>query len=146
MGVVYLARDTWLDRPVALKVAPEQEQAAGGALITTQSDIYALATAFEVLTGRAPFTDEDRSEVRLAHLHRAPVSVSSVCPELAPFDAALARALAKAPSDRFKSCDAFATALLEAGEDRSMKTASLPPLLHSRQAHSNVGAGDFIAA
>jgi serine/threonine-protein kinase len=100
------------------------EQAAGGALITAQSDIYALGcTAFEVLTGRAPFTNEDWSELRLAHLERTPVSVSSLRPELAPFDAAIARALAKAPGDRFKSCDAFATALLEAASNVSWTQA-----------------------
>jgi serine/threonine-protein kinase len=100
------------------------EQAEGGALITAQSDIYALGcTAFEVLTGRAPFTNEDWSELRLAHLEHTPASVSSLRPELAPFDAAIARALAKAPGDRFKSCDAFATALLEAASNVSWTQA-----------------------
>ena len=100
------------------------EQAAGGAAIAAQSDVYALGgTAFELLAGRVPFTDDDRSALRLAHLLRAPVSVSSVRPELAPFDAALARALAKDPGDRFKSCDAFATALLEAASNVSWTEA-----------------------
>jgi serine/threonine protein kinase len=100
------------------------EQAAGGARITAQSDIYALGcTTFEVLTGGPPFATEDWSELRLAHLHRAPAAVSSLRPELAPFDAVLARALAKAPDDRFKSCDAFATALLEAASNVSWTEA-----------------------
>jgi serine/threonine-protein kinase len=109
------------------------ERAAGGALITARSDIYALGcTAFEMLTGRRPFDAEDAEELRWAHLYYTPPAVSSLRPDLAPFDAVLACALAKAPGDRFESCDAFANALEVAGglaerEPRSGRRAPRSP-------------------
>lgn len=87
-------------------MAPEQarDPAAAG----PSSDIYALAcTAFELLTGCCVFVADDLLSMLVAHAEQAPRRISSRRPELAPFDALFARALAKLPGDRHQSCELF---------------------------------------
>jgi eukaryotic-like serine/threonine-protein kinase len=87
-------------------MAPEQvrDPAAAG----PASDIYSLAcSAFELLTGRSVFAADDLIGMLLAHAEKDPPRISSLRPELAPFDALFARALAKMPGDRHQSCRLF---------------------------------------
>lgn len=82
--------------------APEQILASE---VDARTDVYALgALLFAVLTGRPPFPAEHDAAKLHAHLHSPPPSVTSARPGLAPqFDAVIARALAKAPEDRYPS-------------------------------------------
>ncbi len=85
------------------------EQITGGA-IGVAADLYALGvTLFQALTGRPPFLGPD---LVAQHLGEAPPAASSLRPELSrAHDDALARALAKAPQDRFGSAAEMAAAI-----------------------------------
>ena len=69
----------------------------------------------QLLTGAVPFERDQGMAVLLAHLSEPPPSLVSRRPDLPrPSDQVLARALAKAPEDRYGSCRDFADALREA--------------------------------
>jgi serine/threonine protein kinase len=89
--------------------APEQLQ---GADLDARADQYALGcTAFNLLTGSAPFYHSNPAVVITQHLSAPPPLVSARRPELAGLDGAIAKALAKKPNDRYPTCAAFAAAL-----------------------------------
>jgi serine/threonine protein kinase len=93
--------------------APEQIQ---GKPADGRTDQYGLAcAAFELLTGAPPFRREEPTAVMYAHLSEPPPSATSRRADLpVGVDQVLARALAKAPADRYPSCQGFADALLQA--------------------------------
>src|ERR1700683_5579410 len=90
--------------------APEQIQ---GRPVDGRADQYALAcVAFHLLTGQVPFERDQGMAVLLAHLSEPPPALTTRRPDLpATVDEVLARALAKAPQERFGSCGDFADAL-----------------------------------
>jgi serine/threonine protein kinase len=90
--------------------APEQIE---GAALDGRADQYALAcTAFELLTGTPPFPRDLPTAVIWAHMSTPPPPLTSRRPGLpAAADTVLARALAKAPGDRYGTCREFADAL-----------------------------------
>jgi serine/threonine protein kinase len=89
--------------------APEQLM---GHAIDGRADQYALAaTTYQLLTGAPLFADSNYAVVIGRHLSAPPPPVSDARPELASLDAALSRALAKEPDERFASCMAFARTL-----------------------------------
>ena len=89
--------------------APEQLQ---GADLDGRADQYALAcTAFNLLTGSAPFQHSNPAVVITQHLSAPPPHISERRPELADLDGAIAKALAKNPADRYATCADFAAAL-----------------------------------
>jgi Tol biopolymer transport system component len=94
-------------------VAPEQIQGTG---VDGRADQYALAcAAFELLAGEAPFQRDEGMAVIWAHLYQPPPSLAARRPGLpSAVDEVVARALAKAPADRYASCSRFADALREA--------------------------------
>jgi hypothetical protein len=68
-----------------------------------------------VLCGEPPFRREQGVSVMYAHLSEAPPPLTLRRPELpAAVDAVIARALAKAPAERYASCRDFAAALRSA--------------------------------
>jgi serine/threonine-protein kinase len=115
--------------------APEQIQ---GRPVSGQTDQYALAcTAFELLCGEPVFPRDQGVAIIYAHLSQPPRSLLTQRPDLpAAADAVLARALAKAPQDRFGSCGEFAGALRAS---LSVAPAVATPL--AAQAPSWPGAG-----
>jgi len=101
-------------------VAPEQIE---GRPVDGRTDLYGLAcAAFELLCGESPFRREDSLAVMYAQLNEAPPRITARRPDLpAAIDGVLARALAKAPADRYPSCRDFAAAMrtaLPAGDIR----------------------------
>ena len=94
-------------------VAPEQVE---GRPVDSRADQYALACAsFEILSGAPPYERDDDLAVMWAHVSVPPPSLSERRPSLpAAADAVLARAMAKAPADRYPTCIAFALALRQA--------------------------------
>jgi DNA-binding beta-propeller fold protein YncE/tRNA A-37 threonylcarbamoyl transferase component Bud32 len=94
-------------------VAPEQIE---GRPVDGRTDEYALAcSTFEMLTGSPPFRREETLAIMYAQLSSQPPAVTSSRPDLpAEVDQVMARALAKAPADRFPTCLEFAAALRRA--------------------------------
>ncbi len=94
--------------------SPEQIR---GRWIDGRSDQYGLAClAFRGLTGQPPYPRDDSAAVIYAHLAGPPPRPGLLRPDLpAAVDAAVARATAKDPADRFPSCSAFVAALWAAG-------------------------------
>jgi eukaryotic-like serine/threonine-protein kinase len=85
-------------------MAPEQIR---GGQIEATADLYAVGVmAFHMLTGRRPFSGEQMS-VLFAQVEEAPVSPSSLVPELSPeLERIVLRLLAKNPAQRFQTAEA----------------------------------------
>jgi serine/threonine-protein kinase len=94
-------------------VAPEQIE---GRAVDGRTDLYALACAsFEMLCGAPPFRRDQGLAVVWAQLSEPPPSLRARRADLpVAVDAVLAKAMAKAPADRYPTCLAFAAALREA--------------------------------
>jgi serine/threonine-protein kinase len=94
-------------------VSPEQIE---GRPVDGRSDQYALAcSAFEMLTGAPPFSQDETMAIMWAQVSAAPPALTSRRPGLpAAVDQVMARALAKAPGDRYGTCLEFASALRQA--------------------------------
>ncbi len=91
------------------------EQTIGGE-VTASSDIYALGClAYELLTGRVPFTDSDVELVFARHRGESPIAVHDLNPNLSPeLSRVINRAMAKNPADRYETAGAFAADLTNA--------------------------------
>jgi Protein kinase domain len=90
-------------------VAPEQVE--GGA-VDGRADQYSLGCVlFECLTGEVPFRRDSELAVLWAHVNDPPPRLGEHRPDLPEgLDAAVGRALAKAPGDRHPSCGALVAA------------------------------------
>jgi serine/threonine-protein kinase len=89
--------------------APEQLK---GEDIDGRADQYALAaTAFHLLTGTPPFSHSNPAVVISQTLSSDPPAIGTRRPELSGLGHVFAKALAKAPADRYDKCLAFAHAL-----------------------------------
>jgi serine/threonine-protein kinase len=87
--------------------APEQ---ISGKRAVLQTDQYALAcAAFTMLTGAPPFPREEPTAVLWAHMSEPPPPVTALRPDLPQgIDQVLARAMAKTPGERYRTCAEFA--------------------------------------
>ena len=90
-------------------ISPEQIE---GATIDARADVYSLGCMlFECLTGQAPFERASEVATVYAHMNEPPPRPSEERPGTpAGFDDVIARALAKAPDDRYASCGELARA------------------------------------
>jgi serine/threonine-protein kinase len=89
--------------------APEQLL---GKAIDGRADQYALGcTAFQLLTGAAPYENSNAAVVISHHLSAPPPLIGERRPDLVDLNAAICKVLAKDPATRFPSCSDFATAL-----------------------------------
>ena len=93
--------------------APEQIQCLA---VDGRADQYALAcVAYQLLTGEVPFERDKPMTVLYAHVSEPPPSLVARRPDLpSAADQVLARAMAKAPENRYGCCRDFADALREA--------------------------------
>jgi serine/threonine-protein kinase len=78
-----------------------------------RSDIYSLGVVFyELLTGKRPFDDADPLKVLIKHRESAPPRLRSLNPKIPlGLERIALKMLAKRPADRYKSVEAFLTAL-----------------------------------
>ena len=83
-------------------IAPEQ---ARGLPVDERTDVYSLGTVlFELLTGEVPFEGDNFVAVALRHVNELPPAVRGRRPDVSPrLEAAVLRAMAKDPADRFAS-------------------------------------------
>ncbi|MFD3702662.1 protein kinase [Nocardia sp. NPDC058658] len=93
--------------------SPEQ---LSGIALDGRADQYSLAcTLFSLLTGTTPFDATNPVAVIQGHLQQPPPRASTLRSGITPaLDAALARAMAKRPEERFASCTEFTSAALQA--------------------------------
>ena len=91
-------------------MSPEQ---ASGDDVDIRSDLYSLGiVAYEILTGQPPFRGSP-PQVAAQQIKVPPAPLSRLMPALAPaFAAAVMRALAKSPAQRFQTGSEFREALL----------------------------------
>jgi len=93
-------------------MAPEQFE---GDLPDARTDVYALGCVLNAaLTGEPPFPRASVPGTILAHLHDPPPRPSATAGVPQAFDEVVARALAKSPSDRYRSAGELANAALAA--------------------------------
>jgi len=90
------------------------EQASGERAIDARADVYALgAVLHEMLAGQSPFAASSRAAVLWRVKNEPATALATHRIDVAPFlDAAVGRAMAKRPEDRFSSAAAFAGALM----------------------------------
>ena len=102
------------------------EQAEGG-IVDGRTDQYALAcVAYEMLSGKPPFTGTTPQSVLVRHLQEAPRSLRLARPTLpGHVIEAVETALAKSPADRFRTAGDFRTALTGAGPTRPPPSADV---------------------
>ena len=119
------------------------EQAAGERVIDARTDMYSLATVlYEMLAGEPPFTGPNPQTIRAKMLSGPPPSVRRARPALgAKLDAAIDKALAPAPADRYTSVAEFARTLTTA--EMATQGALLP---HSARRREQVLAFGLAAA
>src|SRR6476660_5612743 len=103
----------------------------------------------ELLTGKVPFPGENFVAVAMRHINEPPPSVLAERPDVPPrVDAAIRRAMAKRPSDRFASMADFAAELeacvrdLQTGSDW---TQVIPPQSPTRRHRRRVSPWPLIA-
>ncbi len=119
-------------------MSPEQVR---GEDATIRSDVYSLGIVLcEMLTGHPPFRASASFELMRAQIEDAPPDPRTLRPELdARVAAALLRALAKRPAERFASTRELQDVLLDAGASRRGRTIApiwrdVPPTASASEA------------
>jgi TolB-like protein/Flp pilus assembly protein TadD len=104
------------------------EQAAGDREVDGRSDIYALGCVlYEMLAGSPPFTGPSPEAVLIKRFTEAPPPLRSVREGIpAATEAAIVKALARAPSDRFETAMEFARALTRSSLASSRPEPTVP--------------------
>ncbi len=94
-----------------------------------QSDMYSLAaTLYHALTGRVPFDAPTVEELILAHVNEPLIPPIEVIPEISQATSdALAQAMAKKPSGRFRTYDQFIMAMTTSRSQLLVKQYVLEP-------------------
>ena len=112
-------------------LAPEQIESLP---LDGRADQYALgAVAYHLLAGRAPFADRSELALLKAHLREDPRPLAGDRPGVTPrMDAAIARAMAKRPDDRYPTCTAFVADLAGVTGEPLPVAAPEPPPAQSR--------------
>jgi serine/threonine-protein kinase len=87
-------------------IAPEQAQ---GQMVDEHTDVYSLGVVlYELLTSEVPFPGENFVAVAMRHINEPPPSIRDKRPDVPPrVEAAVQRAMAKDPADRFPTMAEF---------------------------------------
>ena len=91
-------------------IAPEQAQ---GQRVDEHTDVYSLGVVlYELLTSEVPFPGENFVAVAMRHINEEPPLVGDKRPDVPPrIEAAVQKAMAKRPEDRFPTMAAFCAEL-----------------------------------
>jgi serine/threonine protein kinase len=100
------------------------EQCHGAKNVDARSDIYALGIiAYEMLAGRPPFLGTGFGEMTALHMSAPPPALRAAGIAIPPaLEAAVLRALAKDPDQRFQTMEAFGGAISAAASGVPMDT------------------------
>src|SRR5882724_1072624 len=125
--------------PIGTPAYMSPEQAEGRPDVDGRSDIYSLGCVlFEVLAGRPPFLGRSARVVMNHHIVTPPPSVAEFRTDLQPeLAAAVDRAIAKNPADRFQAARELGAAL-QLVATNEVATSVTPPDPHARAAASGV--------
>ncbi|HEX9055287.1 MAG TPA: serine/threonine-protein kinase, partial [Gemmatimonadales bacterium] len=95
--------------PIGTPAYMSPEQVEGRPDVDGRSDVYSLGCVlFELLTGRPPFLGRSARAMMQQHVATPPPSLAELRPDLSPqLTAAVERAIAKSPADRFQTAKAF---------------------------------------
>ncbi|HEY7192929.1 MAG TPA: protein kinase [Gemmatimonadales bacterium] len=115
--------DTGVTLGTPLYMSPEQ--AAGGRELDGRSDLYSLGCVlYEMLVGEPPFTGPTAQSIVHQHVTAEPRSITDVRPAVSvEISAAVSRALAKTPADRWRTAAEFQARLRELGKSAAPRQA-----------------------
>ena len=101
-------------------IAPEQAQ---GQRVDEHTDVYSLGVVlYEMLTSEVPFPGENFVAVAMRHINEAPPSIRDKRPDVPPrLEAAVQRAMAKDPGDRFQTMADFCASSRRASPRRTAR-------------------------
>ncbi|HEY9506088.1 MAG TPA: protein kinase [Gemmatimonadales bacterium] len=114
------------------------EQASGARVLDARSDLYALGCVlYEMLAGEPPFNGPSSQAILARHAVDPVPCLRTVRSTVSPaLEAAVGKALAKVPADRFSTALEFKEALSRA----SREPALLPPAAGRRRLAAGLGA------
>ena len=109
-------------------IAPEQAQ---GRPVDEHTDVYSLGIVlYELLTGEVPFSGDNFVTVAMRHINEPPPSLRAKRPDVPPrLDAAVQKALAKDPGDRFQTMAEFGGELQACLEELQSGDGGAPTLV-----------------
>jgi serine/threonine-protein kinase len=126
------------------------EQAMGERTVDARSDIYALgAVTYEMLVGEPPFTGPTIQTIVAKVLTERPTAPRAIRDTVPPaVEAAVLKALAKLPADRFASAEKFAEALTRADAVVAASTATVaaPAITRTSRSRATTMVGLTTAA
>ena len=132
---------TTLGMAVGTPAYMSPEQAAADPTIDPRSDIYSVGVmAYEMLTGRVPFTGATPQQVVAAQVTQTPDPLSRYRPGVpAALEAAVMRCLAKRPADRWQTASELHAALEPFTTPSSAITPTeIPPHVRKRAISSQM--------
>jgi serine/threonine-protein kinase len=106
------------------------EQAVGDRDIDGRTDVYSLGVvAYQMLTGRVPFTAGNSMALLLKHVSERPRPILDLRPETpAPLAEAVERALAKTPETRWPTASAFRDAIVSSESVSTWRNEAREPV------------------
>jgi eukaryotic-like serine/threonine-protein kinase len=127
-------------------IAPEQAQ---GQHVDEHTDVYSLGVVlYELLTSEVPFPGENFVAVAMRHINEPPPPIRDKRPDVPPrVEAAVQKAMAKRPEDRFPTMAAF-SAELEAclAELQAAGTVVAPAVARAPRRHRRMSPWPIVAA
>jgi serine/threonine-protein kinase len=116
-------------------MSPEQVM---GERVDARSDIYSVGvTLYQLLTGRSPIDGSSEFAIASGHLKDAPKDPTAINPNIPPrLSAAVLKALAKGPSDRFQSAEEFLEELSALNSDETRTILPTPAQTRDTGAHT----------